>query len=425
MPDITIRGPLSRAVIVVLTGFVLAFAAVACGGDDEGTGAPADTAPAETTETEAAETEMDDDAAEGEAEAREPVGGYVYVGTAADAEAARDAAMGDAQEPVEVPSDRTIGVIQLSGTSSQSIGVLETARQIADKFGWNVSVCDPNFDPQRIAQCATSIVAQNPAVIFSVSTNTGAMGSGYADAVARGIPWISVVSGVVPADGLYDYGADGFALSEIINQYLIEEMRNRNDAGPHKLFAIGAPTVGQASANSSEQLAQDVEAAGDVELINHDLDLSNAVQDTLNMSRRTLQQNPDLAGMWTLCDFCLPLMAQEVQQAQGSDRQTVVAGLFANPQAIEGIRNGTIDAVADLPWVSSVWIGMDQVLQNLTRDTPIASSEDVYGEYDLEFMRPYVIDQSNVGDYGANIPVFGPDYETYFTTKWAEEFGTD
>jgi ABC-type sugar transport system substrate-binding protein len=409
-------GRLTAAALAVLAALMLTFAAVGCGGEDDGTAVePVETAgAADTTETDA-----DGDTAE----TREPVGGYIYAGTQADAEAAREAALADTQEPVTVPEGNTIGVIQLSGTSAQSIGVAETARQIAGKFGWEVSVCDPNFDPQKIAQCATSIVAQNPAVIFSVSTNTGAMGSAYQDAIERGIPWISVVSGVVPAEGLYDYGTDGFDLTTIIDEYIFDAMRERSDSSPYKLFAIGAPTVGLASANEGEQLANDVEEAGDIELNNHDLDLSNAVQDTLNTSRRVLQQNPDLAGMWTLCDFCLPLMAQEVTRVQGSDRHTVVGGLYANPQAIEGIRNGTIDAVSDHPWVSSVWVGMDQVLQNLTRDTPIASSEDVYSSYDLEFMRPYIIDESNVGDFGANIPVYGPDYETYFTTKWEEEFG--
>ena len=350
------------------------------------------------------------------------VGGYIYAGSAAQTRAARAAGLRDAKSAVSVPRGRTIGVIQLSGTSSQSIGVLATARQIARMFGWKVAVCDPNFDPQKVAQCATSIVAQNPSVVFSVSTNTGAMGSGFTDAVRRGIPWISVVSGVVPARGLRDYGRDGFALTRIIDAYLFRAMRARSDENPLKLFAIGAPTVGLASANEGKQLERDVAAAGDIELINHDLDLSNAVQDTLNTSRQALQQNPNLAGMWTLCDFCLPLMAQVVQQAQGSNRKTVIAGLYANPQAITGIRQGTIDAVSDYAWQSSVWVGMDQVLQNLTRKAPIASTAAVYGRYRLPFMVPYVIEKRNVGNFGAVIPVYGPDYQTYFTTKWRREF---
>lgn len=352
------------------------------------------------------------------------VGGYKYAGTAKDAKAARTAGLRDAKRRVSVPRGKTIGVIQLSGTSSQSIGVLATARQIAKLFGWKVAVCDPNFDPQKVAQCATSIVAQNPSVIFSVSTNTGAMGSGFRDAVKRGIPWISVVSGAVPAKGLYDYGTDGFALAKIIDQHLFKAMRAKTSKRPLKVFAIGAPTVGIASANSGKQLARDVKAASGIQLINHDLDLSNAVQDTLSTTKQALQQNPDLAGMWTLCDFCLPLMAQEVRKAQGKKRTTVVAGLYANPQAIAGIRNGTIDAVSDLAWQSSVWVGMDQVLQNLTRKTPIASSKTVYKKYKLKFMRPYVIQKKNVRNFGSVIPVYGPDYQTYFTTKWRKEFGT-
>ncbi len=39
-------------------------------------------------------------------------------------------------------------------------------------------------------------------------------------------------------------------------------------------------------------------------------------------------------------------------------------------------------------------------------------------------MRPYVIERRNVGNFGAVIPVYGPDYQTYFTTKWKKEFRT-
>ncbi len=356
--------------------------------------------------------------------ARAPVGGYVWAGTAGQTKVATAAGLRAARAKATVPKGRTIGVIQLSGTSSQSIGVLATARQIAKLVGWKVAVCDPNFDPQKVQQCATSIVAQNPTVIFSVSTNTGSMGTAYKQAIDKGITWISVVSGAVPAPGLKDYGTNGFALAKIIDDYLIAKMRASGKPKPLKLFAIGAPTVGLASANSSKQLERDVARAGDVSLINHDLDLSNAVQDTLNTTRQALQQNPDLAGTWTLCDFCLPLMAQVVGQQQSGKRTTVVAGLYANPQAIDGIRKGTIDAVSDLPWVSSVWIGMDQVFQKLARNKPVASSQLVLRQYRLPFMRPYVIEKKNVGNFGSVIPVYGPDYQAFFTTKWAKEFGT-
>lgn len=355
--------------------------------------------------------------------ARAPVGGYVWAGKAAATKVAAREGLKAAGAKATVPKGRTIGVIQLSATSSQSIGVLATARQIAKKFGWKVAVCDPNFDPQKVQQCATSIVAQNPTVIFSVSTNTGGMGTAYTQAIDKGITWISVVSGIVPARGLRDYGTDGFALAKIIDDYLVAKMRASGKPKPLKLFAIGAPTVGIASANSSKQLERDVNRAGDVRLINHDLDLSNAVQDTLNTTRQALQQNPDLAGTWTLCDFCMPLMAQVVGQLQPNNRTTIVAGLYANPQAIDGIRKGTIDAVADLPWVSSVWIGMDQVFKKLARNKPVASTKSVYKQYRLPFMRPYVIQKKNVGNFGAVIPVYGPDYQTFFLNKWAKEYG--
>jgi ABC-type sugar transport system substrate-binding protein len=205
---------------------------------------------------------------------------------------------------------------------------------------------------------------------------------------------------------------------------MFEEMRNRGFEEPMKLFAITAPTVGVASLNQENQLKEDIEAAGDIELIKHDLDLANAVQDTLNTSRQTLERNPDLAGMWTLCDFCLPLMAQTVKSKQPDERKTVVAGMFSNPETIANIRNGEADAVADYAWDLPVWVGMDQALQNWTRDQEIEKTFDVFDSYPLEFMEPYVITKENAGESGP-APIYGPDYRTFFKTKWAAEFGVD
>jgi ABC-type sugar transport system substrate-binding protein len=350
------------------------------------------------------------------------IGGYVYAGTSAQTAAARAAGRKAGRKRAAVPKHKTIAVIELSGTSSESIGTVAAAKYIAKMFHYSVVTCDPNFDPQKVVQCATSMVAQHPSVIISVSTNTGAMGSAYNQAIAQGIPWFDVVSAAVPARGLFNYGTVGFELTRILDKYMFTQLRLRNPGKNSKIFAIGAPTVGIASANEGKQLAADVKAAGDMTLINHDLDLSNAVQDTLTTSQQTLQQNPDLGAMWTLCDFCLPLMAQTVQKAQGSNRRTLVLGMYANPQSVAGIRNGTIDAIADYPWQASVWVLMDQVLQHWARRVPIAIGARVYANYPINFFKPYLITKKNVGRANA-IPVFGPDFRTYFMNKWAKEFG--
>ena len=346
------------------------------------------------------------------------VGGYVYAGTAAQTKASTAAGAKAAGSKVAAPTAKTIAVIELSATSAESVGVVAAAKQIASRFHYKVITCDPNFDPQKVIQCATSMVAQHPSVIFSVSTNTGAMGSGFSQAVAAGIPWFDVVSAAVPAKGLYNYGTDGFKLAKILDDYMFQQMKAANPGKTLKLFGIDAPTVGIASANESKQVKNDAKAAG-IDLTLHNLDLSNAVQDAIKSSQQALQQNTDLAGMWTYCDFCLPLMAQ---QAQTAGSKAVVAGQYANPAAITGIKKGTINAVSDLPWQASVWVAMDQVLQNWTRKTPIAQGPAVYKKYPLDFFEPYLITKSNVGS-GAGIPVFGPDYQAFFMAKWSKEFG--
>jgi hypothetical protein len=346
------------------------------------------------------------------------VGGYAYAGTAAQTKAAATAGAKAAGATATAPSGKTIAVIELSATSAESVGVVAAVKQIAALFHFKVITCDPNFDPQKVIQCATSMVAQHPAVIFSVSTNTGAMGSGYTQAVSEGIPWFDVVSAAVPAKGLYNYGTDGFKLTKILDDFMFKQMKATSPGKKAALFGIDAPTVGIASANESKQVKLDAKAAG-IQLTLHNLDLSNAVQDAIKSSQQALQQNSGLAGLWTYCDFCLPLMAQ---QAQTAHSKAVVAGQYANPAAISGIKKGTIDAVSDLPWQASVWVAMDQVLQNWTRKTPIAQGPGVYKKYPLDFFEPYLITKSNVGS-GTSIPVFGPDYQSFFMAKWGKEFG--
>jgi ABC-type sugar transport system substrate-binding protein len=368
----------------------------------------------------------DDDGSDGDTSAAEQPkagGGYKYAGTSEQTQQAREAGEEDAGSKEDPPKGKSIGIIQLSGQSSTSIVITDAARRIGRMFGYKVNVCDPNFDPQKVPQCATSIVAQNPSVIFSVSQNPGPMGSGVRQAAEQDIPWFGTGSAVEQSPDLNDYGVSGTEQAALLDEFMFAEMKRRNpDADELKLFAITAPTVGVASVNSENQLKEDVAAAGDIELINHNLDLANAVQDTLNTSRQTLEQNPELAGMWTICDFCVPLMAQTVVAKQGADRKTVVGGEYSNPESVAGIRSGEVDGIADYAWALPVWVGMDQALQKWTRNKEPVKGFPAFDTYSLPFMRPYMITKKNALASGPS-PIYGPDFETYFKAKWAKEFG--
>lgn len=408
-----------RALLSLGTVAVAAVAVAGCGGGGSSTSSETESAttPAASEESGAAgeESEAGSEESAGSAE-------YAYAGTAEETAAAKKegaAAAGTEESP---PSGKTIGVIQLSGESATSVLVAEAAEQIGDLFGYTVNVCDPQLEEQKFAECGTSILAQKPSVIFSVSTNAAAFGSAVKDAESQGIPWISVGSAITKSPEINDYGVDGFAQSALLNEYMFKAMSEKNPGGEKlKLFAITAPTVGVSSVNAEVELKKDAKEAGDVELIIHNLDLANAPQDTLSSSRQTLEQNPELAGMWTICDFCLPLMAQSVASYPEAG-EVVVGGLYSNPQSVADIRKGTVAAVSDYAWALPVWVGMDQALGDWARKEEIKQGSGVFGAYPLPFMQPYLLTKENSGT-GGPVPIYGPDFEAFFKEKWAKEFG--
>ncbi len=411
---------------------VLALALAGCGGGGSSSSSATESSSSSAaepeeeggTEEEGAEEEPGAEEEEGSEEEAESVNaaGYEYAGTAKESAEAKAAGEKDAGKKVSPPADKSIGVIQLSGESATSIQVAEAAEAIGDMFGYSVNVCDPEFDEAKYAECGTSLLAQDPSMIISVSTNPSAFGSSVKDAESKKIPWFNVGSASTESSEVNNYGVDGFALAKILDDYMFDAMREKSGgSGKLKVFAITAPTVGVSSLNSETELKKNAEEAGDVELEIHNLDLPNAPQDTLNSSRQTLERNPELAGMWTLCDFCLPLMAQSVS-SYGGGNDVVVAGEFSNPQAIADIRKGTVDAVSDYAWALPVWVAVDQVLGSWAQNEEIVQGEKVFKAYPLPLMEPYLLTKENVGTSGA-APIYGPDYEAFFKAKWAKEYG--
>ena len=260
-------------------------------------------------------------------------------------------------------------------------------------------------------------------VIFSVSTNTGAMGSGFTEAVYQGHPLVQRRQRRRARQGLYDYGTDGFQLAKIIDTTC--SSRCGAKGGRSRQAVRDRRANGRDRERELEQAARtDVEAAGDVQLINHDLDLSNAVQDTLSSSEQALQQNPDLAGMWTLLRLLPPADGPGGRRARPEPQDRRGRACTRTRRRSNGIRRDDRRRVR--PSLAVVRLGRDGsgAAKHRRARRRSRSTQAVYGRYRLPFMRPYVIERRNVGNFGAVIPVYGPDYQTYFTTKWKKEFRT-
>ena len=328
-------------------------------------------------------------------------GSWDLVKTEADAAAATAAGVADAARDggkVEAPKGKKIGLLLLSGQSPANQRVVSAAEEISALFGFEVIVCDPNFDPQKVAQCATSLVAQQPDAIMSTSQSALALGSSLNDAAEAGIPWFSLVAGVDPHPALIPYGITGREVGAVYDAWLFDEIAKRKGAdAARKVMAMGAPALGLALLAQQEQLVADAKAANVDVVVLHDLDLPNIVQDTLAVAKQTVTQHPDLGGTWTVCDFCVPLIAQAFDtEGLTGDARPVVGGNYTMPQTAELLRTGKVDGVVDVPFEASVHVAFDQLLQKWARDKAINADPSVFATgYGLKFMEPYMVTKDN------------------------------
>lgn len=344
------------------------------------------------------------------------------------ARAAGEADAADSGGPYALPTAKKIGIIILSAQSSATYRILNPVQELAARFGYEFIVCDPNFDAQKVAQCATSMVAQNADAVFSISTSPGPMGSALAEAGEKGVQWFGTLSGTEESPYIIPYGNPGVATAQLSAEWLFAEAAKRKGADAKLQFVLyTAPTVGLANLIEEQEVLAAAEQNPNIEIVNnHNLDLANIVQDTLSTTMQSIQQYPDLAGFWTVCDLCIPLIAQAVGGTGLSDEERpIIAGDFTTPQSVALLRDGKVDMLMDLPFEASVYVAFDQLLAFWSHEKPINKSYDVFATgYGLPFMEPYLLTKDNIGESGP-IPVLGSDYKSYFDAKWAVEYGLE
>ncbi|MBS1878897.1 MAG: substrate-binding domain-containing protein [Actinobacteria bacterium] len=363
-------------------------------------------------------------AASGEATATSEAKAHTEVSSAR-AEEAKAAALKDAQPKVAAPTGKSIGFMYLSKSTEGSVHLLEGLEEVASLFNFKVTTCDPNFEPAKVAQCMTTLVAQNPSLIILSAQSPAVLGGDLKTASERHIPVI--VEGALQAPSPYftaQYVPNEKLITKALDKWLFGLVEERIGEEKGVVAAFQAPTVGPGVNERDEQRRADLKSYPNLSEQTHDIDLPNAIQDTLAQTKTFAQQNPDLQALWQTCEFCAPPMGQALTQLglQG-EKRPFTGAFYTTKQSREMIKTGELSGAVEINWPAMSWVAMDQALQYWARKTPFAKTNAVFQNgYGIEMLEPWIVTQENVGN-PAVVNNEGEDYVTYFETKWNAEFG--
>ena len=369
----------------------LVFVVAACGDDDDSSDAPADTTAQADERTQIAEES----------------------GLAA-AEAAGD--------PVELPNT-TVGFVNIVGAVESAQRAERTFREATDVLGWTVNSCDAQGDPTRMARCADSLLDQNVDVLVVLGIEPSLIQAQLNKAKSQNVPVVEF-SGQVAADPLFagTYYPDEPAGGQVLTDYLVERLNELpDDTVP---IAVTDYPVEWSTARTDTLKAAVAEQDKIQIAVEATTDAANLVEGTRKQVNDQLTANPDLKAFWFGFDSAGQAAAQAVAAKYPGEtfpEKPMVVTFHADLATIELIRQGAIEAVSDVPYDASGWVAVDQIAGFLARETPFADEpqpqyEGIGDTYDY-----VVVDSSNLpaeGEY--RTPEH--DYQTFFTTKWSNEF---
>lgn len=343
-------------------------------------------------------------------------------------EKAKTAALADAKKAgasIAAPKDKTIAFMWLSKSTEASQRQFADLKEAAGLFGFKVIECDPNFDPAKTAQCATSLVARNPSLILASAAPTPAIAAGLKAAKERGIPWIGIGALQAPSPYLTaQYVPNEERETEMLDTWLFDLVEERVGDKEGVIGAFQAPQVGPGVIARDTQRAKDLAGRPGLSQKTHDIDLSDPVQDTIKTTKTLVQQNPGLVALWNTCDLCAAPMGQALDQlGLSGDKRPLTAGYYTTKQSRQMIKDGKLTGAVEVNFGAMAWVALDQALEHWARGTKFAEDSTVFDKgYGIKLMQPWIVTKANVGDV-AVVHNQAEDYVTYFKTKWNAEFG--
>ena len=327
-----------------------------------------------------------------------------------------------AGEKVEVPKTN-IGFVNILGSIESAQRAERTFREAAGVVGWSVNTCDAQGDPTKMARCADSLLDQNVDVLVVLGIEPSLIQAQLKKAKSQGVPVVEY-SGQVAASPLWagTYYPDEPEAGQALTDYLMTKLNELPDSTV-PIAVDDYPT--EWSSARTDTLRKAVAAQDKVKIaVESTTDATNLVEGTRKTVTDEITANPDLKALWFGFDTAGQAGGQAVLAkfpGKTFPDKPLVVTFHADLGTTDLMRAGAIDAVSDVPYDASGWVAVDQIAEFEARKTPM--SPEPQPDYPgIGTVYDYVVvDSSNLPPEG-EYRVPENDYQTFFKTKWSNEF---
>lgn len=306
---------------------------------------------------------------------------------------------------------RTIGIAAIT-LQSPAVGVqIATAERAAELLGWEVKVLNADGDPAKMAEIVSAFVTQGVDAILNVAIAPAQAQQGMQAAKEAGIPIIAIGAPLDDPQGLLaaTYAPSDEGMSVVLAEQMIKDNDGKGEA--LSLNAAGLPAINiRHDTLVAKTKSTDIKVA-----VNHETDLSNAVQDTQTAVANSLRANRNINLIWALQDFEFVTSIQTIK-SQGL-QPAGIYGYYPPPEALQALRDWKDGdaplAVADSPIEYVPWYAFDALINKW-----ILEEDDWVTSMDIKPLPVVLMTPADAPD-GDEYP--WEPFEPFFVERWKGE----
>jgi ABC-type sugar transport system substrate-binding protein len=321
--------------------------------------------------------------------------------------------------PVTVPKGKTVALLNLVGTAESSTRGTKAAQEAAHALGWKLLVFDAGGDAGKAAANIQAAISQAADALVSTAITPALMTQGLKQAQAKGIPVINIYNGVDDSPVINGSYVQDYNLGVgMLTKEIAKQVGSGSQVGLFQTpLLIGYhPAVATFNAAAKENGWKVVQSS-EIALT----DIEGAVQ---RNTSALLGSYPSAKALFIDLSPGMPVAAQVLKQRHKCGK-VLLYGDHDDLINQKTIAEGCGTALASYPVNVTPLMAFDQLAEYFARDKKPAdlpkTAKDLEPIYGLNLLKPQVLTKANLPATGS-YPEPVEDFQTFFATKWADEF---